>query len=45
VAAYALLRDWIRSFASLVALGILKKRRLPLEARWKGQEARHNQIA
>ena len=25
VAAYALLRDWIRSFASLVALGISKK--------------------
>jgi len=28
VAAYALPRDWIRSFASLVALGILKSPRL-----------------
>jgi len=45
VAAYALFRDWIRSFASPVALGILKKWCLLLEAKWKGQEARHNQIA
>jgi hypothetical protein len=28
VAAYALPRDWIRSFASLVALGILESPRL-----------------
>jgi len=45
VAAYALLRDWIRSFASPVALGILKKWCLLLEAKWKVQKARHNQIA
>jgi hypothetical protein len=44
VAAYALPRDWIRSFASLVALGILESPRLlPLDASQKG--ASHNQIS
>ena len=38
-------RDWIRSFASPGALGISKKWCLLLEAKWKVQKARHNQIA